>query len=429
MKRPPFKPAQAGFALIITLALLALLVLTVLALSTTVRIGGQVAAAGTWQVQARQNALVGLNLGLSELQKYAGPDSRITGTAGITGVPGGAGNGDKTTRYWCGVWQNDGAFLAWLTSGAGVSTVAPANSIELIGAATVGASSSTSANVEKQHVVAGKIPIIVSEIPALPRAQTTVGNYAYLVTDEGSKISGYAPPAQLTAVNVSPVISDVMLTNQLKLKAAIAANPANLPKVVSYEQLAFVPNPALTSSVLQDTFHYVTLTARSVAGNQYFAGTININAASTELWRCILDTYNSVPGVTPMASAKVTSNGNAIGNGFAASNSGKSANGPFLSVAAFAGSALLAANLSNTPAASTISPAQFITALGSMLRVRSDTFRVRAYGDAINPVDPTTVASTAYCEAIVQRTTELAPNGLGNKFVVLYFRWLGPGDL
>jgi hypothetical protein len=125
----------------------------------------------------------------------------------------------------------------------------------------------------------------------------------------------------------------------------------------------------------------------------------------------------------------VTANGNAIGNGFALSNSGKAAHGPFLSVAAFGGSTLLSSNLTNTPVASVISPAQFMSAVGNLLRVRSDTFRIRAYGDAINPVDPTKVESTAYCEAIVQRTPDLAPNSLGRRFVITYFRWLGPDDI
>lgn len=421
--------AARGFALLITLALLALLLLCVLALSSLIRVNGQISTAAAYQTQARQNALLGLSIGLGDLQRYAGIDSRITGMAGLTGVPGGSGNSDKTTRYWCGVWQDDGAFLAWLASGAGNTAAIPANAIELIGAATVGAAGSTSANVEKQHVVAGKIPITVSEVASLPGMPASVGDYAYLVTDEGGKISAYAPPAQLALVDVPPVISDVMLSNQLKLKAALAANASSLPRVVSYEQLALVPATVLTPSVLQDTFHYVTLTTRSVSGSQYLTGTININSASTELWRCILDTYNTVPGATQMAQARVTGNGNALGNGFATSSSGKSANGPFLSVAAFAGSTLLAANLANTPAAATISPAQFMAALGGMLRVRSDTFRIRAYGDALNPADPGRVESTAYCEAIVQRTPEPAPNGLGRKFVITSFRWLGPGDI
>lgn len=68
-----------------------------------------------------------------------------------------------------------------------------------------------------------------------------------------------------------------------------------------------------------------------------------------------------------------------------------------------------------------------------MLAVRSDTFRIRAYGDAMNPADASdsnaTPESVAYCEAIVQRTNEPDPGGNGKKFVITYFRWLGPDDI
>jgi hypothetical protein len=69
-----------------------------------------------------------------------------------------------------------------------------------------------------------------------------------------------------------------------------------------------------------------------------------------------------------------------------------------------------------------------MTALGPMLTVRSDTFRVRAYGEAVNPADPSSIEALAYCEAIVQRTPEPMP-GFGRRFVITHFRWLGPEDI
>jgi hypothetical protein len=137
-----------------------------------------------------------------------------------------------------------------------------------------------------------------------------------------------------------------------------------------------------------------------------------------------LETYNSAPGVTALSAANLTAKGNAIGNGFAASASGKSAGGPFTSVAAFGGSPLLAANL---PAP--ITATQFMDAIGPLLSVRSDTFRIRAYGEAVNPADAAKTEAVAYCEAVVQRTADPAPTGLGRKFVVTHFRWLGAEDI
>ena len=56
---------------------------------------------------------------------------------------------------------------------------------------------------------------------------------------------------------------------------------------------------------------------------------------------------------------------------------------------------------------------EFITDVSPILAVRSDTFRIRAYGDAMNPADAddanATPDSVAYCEALVQRTNQAAP--------------------
>src|SRR4051812_5877741 len=97
-----------GFALVLTLTLLALLVVAVFALSVLVRTNGQVAAITTMQTKARQNALLALRIAMSDLQRSAGDDNRITGMAGITGI---AANASNTTRNWCGVWRSDGIFV------------------------------------------------------------------------------------------------------------------------------------------------------------------------------------------------------------------------------------------------------------------------------------------------------------------------------
>jgi hypothetical protein len=190
--------------------------------------------------------------------------------------------------------------------------------------------------------------------------------------------------------------------------------------------LSLVPTPSdpLTQSVLQDNFHHVTLTALTLSGGQIHSGTVNLNNASPYVWRSLLETYNSVPGVTPMSAGDLSTFGTAIADELASSTSGKSAGGPFTTVGAFGASSLLAANL---PTA--IVPEEFMLAMSGLLVVRSDTFRVRAYGEALDPLDGTTIEAVAYCEAIMQRTAEPAPNGMGGKFVVTYFRWLGSDDI
>lgn len=416
MKVARLSTARSGFALVITLTLLALLVLAVFALSALIRVNAQIGATAQHQTQARQNALLGLDMALSELQRHAGDDTRITGMAGITDI---AGNQNASTRYWCGVWRNDGSFVTWLTSGAVNSTSAGSDTVELISTSTVGPAASTSANVEKEHVIAGRIPIVLADPVGSPGTPATLGKYAYLVIDEGIKIGAYAPPAQRATSALTPIISPLVLTNQLKLKTAIDTNAARLPAVLAYEQ--FIQLSPVTASVLQDCFHYVTLTPRFVAGNQYFSGMINLNTTSTLVWRSLLDTYNSAPGVTPVLN--VTSRGNSLGNNFASTAAGKAPNAPFTSTMAFATYLATQFPITGSP-----SFTQIMTILGPLLTVRSDTFRIRGYGEALNAADPAKIEATAFCEAIVQRTPDPMP-GFGRRFVITYFRWLGPDDI
>ena len=85
-----------------------------------------------------------------------------------------------------------------------------------------------------------------------------------------------------------------------------------------------------------------------------------------------------------------------------------------------------------------------MTALAPVLFARSDTFVVRAYGEALNPLTAV-VEGRAWCEATVQRmpyyfdradAEETAPGELtalnriyGRRFKLVSFRWLTRSDL
>jgi len=71
-------PRLAGFAILISITLLSFLVLLLLSLSLLTRVGTQMSANNLQVGQAQQNALVGLNIALGQLEKYAGPDQRVT---------------------------------------------------------------------------------------------------------------------------------------------------------------------------------------------------------------------------------------------------------------------------------------------------------------------------------------------------------------
>ena len=133
----------------ITITLLAFLVILLVSLASLTRVETQVADNCKKLEQARQNALLALNIALGQLQKHAGPDQRVTSTADLVAdsagdawPSGGTGNpANKTstngalagvqdgTRHWTAVWgANESpsraysqtptpALLTWLVSG------------------------------------------------------------------------------------------------------------------------------------------------------------------------------------------------------------------------------------------------------------------------------------------------------------------------
>ena len=79
----PYRSRRGGFALLITITLLAFLVLLLVSLASLTRVETQVANNNQSLAQARQNALFALNVALGQLQKYTGPDQRVTATADL----------------------------------------------------------------------------------------------------------------------------------------------------------------------------------------------------------------------------------------------------------------------------------------------------------------------------------------------------------
>jgi len=92
--------SRRGFALLITITLLAFLVLLLVSLASLTRVETQVASNTQQLSQARQNALTALNIALGQLQKYAGPDQRVTATADL------ANGAAVPNPRWVGVYGN-----------------------------------------------------------------------------------------------------------------------------------------------------------------------------------------------------------------------------------------------------------------------------------------------------------------------------------
>lgn len=416
---PSGSKTRRGFALVLTIGLLALLVLAVYALSALVRVNTQTATAGVAQMQARQNALVGLKIAQGELQRVAGPDAVVTGRSSVRA---------KTTANpaLLGIWSANAPAadpINWMISG----NFAP-DSARSIGPLAVPAEASDVVTLVGENTVVktttgrnyarAKKQYIRSELGA------QIGSYAFWVGDEGAKAS-IALPNDSAPVSGSGI---PVIANPRGEVTSFSVTAAGARNIVSSDQLSFF---IASGESLKSRFHDYTYRADWVSGGVYASGLFNINTTSEESWKAVLAAYDSVrPSGSEALGARYANVATSLTGLFAnrTSSGGKVRQGPFISVDAFWASNLVADAL-NGAGVFDISQDEIRVALSPMLVVRSDTFRIRAFGEVLNPVDGTTVEAVAYCEAIVQRTPDAAPNGLGRRFVVTYFRWLGPSDI
>ncbi len=411
---PSGSKARSGFALVLTIGLLALLVLAVYALSALVRANAQTATAGVAQMQARQNALLGLDLAIAELQRYAGQDGRVTAKAGVTGVPA-----TDVKRQWTGVWSGSGA-PRWLVSGSS-QAAAPAivgSSIRLVGKGSVGEPTDRT---DQELVEVGLI-----NVPG-DSQNSEGGRIAYWVGDEGAKVSAAVLPTEVQSNSSGATLRPD--TRRL-LGSGFDPVAASVAKLTAFEQIA-----SGFSVNLPVAFHNVSLKALFLPssvpglgprGGNYVAGAFNINTSSSVTWRAWFEFPSSSSTATTNLSLSASQSlrlSQRVSSAIAARGA------PFMSPSDLAASRIIDAALNTSPRVTGITEAQILDAISAAFAVRSDTFRIRAYGEVVNPADGTTVEAVAYCEAIVQRTPDTAPNGLGRRFVVTYFRWLGPGDI
>ena len=192
------RPRDRGFALLITITLLAFLVLLLVSLATLTRVETQVASNNQQLSQARQNALFALNIALGQLQKAAGPDQRVTATAEVLN------NTDPTKKKWTGVWDTTtpAAAPTWLVSQATPAAAdAPKNNTAALTLATTDYSTTTAVRLvgsktadttgganAGNEVVVPLQPITSDAVPGIATGTTaTVGRYGYWVGDEGVK--------------------------------------------------------------------------------------------------------------------------------------------------------------------------------------------------------------------------------------------------
>ena len=121
---------ESGFALVISLSLMAFVVLLTLSLGMLLRVETQNAEFTKKHLSARANAMTGLLVAVGNLQQFAGPDQRATATSEILGSVPDLDRLDVRNPHWTGIWEADSSFdpedltsdpnprlMTWLVSG------------------------------------------------------------------------------------------------------------------------------------------------------------------------------------------------------------------------------------------------------------------------------------------------------------------------
>ena len=284
--------------------MLAFLILLLTALATLTRVETQVAANHQSQAQARQNALLALNIALGQLQKHAGPDARITARAEITATA------TVANPQFTGVWTAGGTGAepaVWLVSGserpgstaADVWASAPDpmddaltdDTVFLAGnvsvavnpAAPTAAEKARRIKLAKQDIFAPRGGGPVLSATAAPR----IGRYAWWIEDQGVKAS-LALPDRSDRVTYAPWSTPIQrrrirqqlasTPNYFRASSATTVFPkegfdplsagASLGRVQTHEQLGYLtPASGVMAEFLRAHRHEFTPVARSVLAN------------------------------------------------------------------------------------------------------------------------------------------------------------------
>ncbi len=322
--------ARQGFALIMSLVLMGFIVLLLYSLAAMTQIETQASTSNQRMLQAQQNALTGLNIALGQLQKYAGPDQRVTALANMDETLA-----DTTTAngHWLGVYGNaapidygqtpsslataitgnsngkgsQAVLLNWLVSGNEGTTFDPAADVDDDGhivnapggwsftpssAVNLAQASVLPGSGDDQALLVGENSVTdTTDYVAAPLVSVsgsnggTEGRYAWWIGDEGTKASVSLPMAgnnQLAAAFVSSQRNAIELVNKVAGDTYSTANligtnydPASgtLTKLNSLDDLPMVAQDAASmSTAVKHRFHDLTPYSYSLLTDTYAGG-------------------------------------------------------------------------------------------------------------------------------------------------------------
>lgn len=284
------RQSESGFALVISLSLMAFILVLVLSLSSLTQVELRSSSTQLNTLEARQNALLGLQIALGELQASAGRDRSTTGTVESDG----ALTIDPSKRYWTGVWANPGTYdvernlmeygddegrpdlSQILVSGdsasveVGLSEEASSSWPVLVGAPTV------------------DDPDMTVRAPDVPIENTrggSAGRYAFWVGDEGVKArvnlsdpselnesdDSYQSASSLVRLHTPPRSgTEQMRLNDVPLGEDFPSEPDLLSRIIDTNSLAFLFPQG--DAFARDRFHDLTLHSEGLFTDQRLGG-------------------------------------------------------------------------------------------------------------------------------------------------------------
>lgn len=227
---------NCGFALIVSLAIMSLILLFTLAALQMSRIAIKHSETEIHRKKAKQNAELGLHLAISQLQKYAGSDKRVTARANVSNYLGARTENESIL----GIWNSskfdptqtkqsqDRNWPVWMISQDDGFTI------------------STSIDNERKEILFDNTEdqrsIPAYRIPLTDSSGQTDGYYSWAIDDEGMKASlknissdsNFEYPLnsiQSLSISSEPIYSDLLKRN------LSTRQQSNLKKLLSYDQI------------------------------------------------------------------------------------------------------------------------------------------------------------------------------------------------
>lgn len=131
---PKRQQAEGGFALLIALTLMSVVLMLLISMTLMVQVQTTNSRRQLDQLRAKENARLALMMAIGDLQRYAGPDQRVTARAEIlrSAIP-------ESNQMWTGVWDTRSPATApnWLVSGQTDSTQTDSADLEIVSSGSV----------------------------------------------------------------------------------------------------------------------------------------------------------------------------------------------------------------------------------------------------------------------------------------------------